>query len=268
MNHLLRGVAPLTEAAWSAIDAEAAGRATPFLAARRLVDFAGPHGWEHSAVNSGRTRPLSDAPCEGVRAALRAVLPLVELRADFGLSRRELAALDRGAGQVDLGPLDQAVRLMALSENQAVFHGFAGGGVVGITEASAHPPIALDGDFDHYPRFVAQAVEVLMNAGVGGPYGVALSPSEYTGVVQTTEHGGYPVFEHVGHILQGPIVWSPGVAGAVVVSLRGGDLRFESGQDLSIGYDSHTAESVRLYLEESFAFQVDEPEAAVALTHS
>jgi uncharacterized linocin/CFP29 family protein len=48
-------------------------------------------------------------------------------------------------------------------------------------------------------------------------------------------------------------------------SLRGGDFVFESGQDLSIGYESHDSEEVRLYLEESFSFHVATPEAAVAL---
>jgi uncharacterized linocin/CFP29 family protein len=48
--------------------------------------------------------------------------------------------------------------------------------------------------------------------------------------------------------------------------MRGGDFSFESGQDLSIGYDSHDGEVVRLYLEESFSFHVATGEAAVALT--
>jgi uncharacterized linocin/CFP29 family protein len=60
-------------------------------------------------------------------------------------------------------------------------------------------------------------------------------------------------------------VWAPGVRGAVVVSQRGGDFAFESGQDLSIGYDSHDGDVVRLYLEESFSFHVATPEAAVPL---
>ena len=50
------------------------------------------------------------------------------------------------------------------------------------------------------------------------------------------------------------------------MSLRGGDFAFESGQDLSIGYDSHDGDVVRLYLEESFSFHVRTPEAGVALT--
>ena len=64
----------------------------------------------------------------------------------------------------------------------------------------------------------------------------------------------------------GPIVWAPGVRGAVVLSLRGGDFLFESGQDLSIGYSHHDAESVHLYLEESFSFVVATPEAAAPLS--
>ena len=52
----------------------------------------------------------------------------------------------------------------------------------------------------------------------------------------------------------------------MVVSLRGGDFLFESGEDLSIGYDATTPTSVQLYLEESFSFRVVTPEAAVALT--
>ena len=84
-------------------------------------------------------------------------------------------------------------------------------------------------------------------------------------MVESAEHGGYPLFEHLHKILDGPIVWAPGVGGAVVVSLRGGDFLFESGQDLSIGYEGHDGETVRLYLEESFSFHVATPEAAVAL---
>jgi uncharacterized linocin/CFP29 family protein len=52
----------------------------------------------------------------------------------------------------------------------------------------------------------------------------------------------------------------------VVLSTRGGDFLLECGQDLAIGYDSHDADAVRLYIEESISFRVATPEAAVALT--
>ena len=112
---------------------------------------------------------------------------------------------------------------------------------------------------------MAAATERLLSSGVTGPYALALGRGQYSRVVETAEHGGYPLLDHLHKILEGPIVWTPGVKGAVVVSLRGGDFLFESGQDLSIGYDSHDADIVRLYLQESFSFRVATPEAAVAL---
>jgi len=266
MNHLLRSSAPITDTGWPLLDQEARERLTVALAARKLVDFSGPRGWDHSATNLGRTESVTASPAEGVNAGQRRVLPLVELRSDFALGRDELLDADRGAEDVDLDALDESARRIATAENVTVFHGFAEAGIVGITEASSQDTIALSDDFDDYPGHVAKAVEMLGGAGVGGPYGLALGPDGYTGVIETTEHGGYLVLDHLGKILDGPIVWAPGVKGAVVLSLRGGDFLFESGQDLSVGYRSHDDDAVRLYLEESFSFRVATPEAAVALT--
>jgi uncharacterized linocin/CFP29 family protein len=266
MSHLLREHAPITEATWRAIDEEARERLTPALAARKLVDFAGPHGWRYSATNLGRIRALDGAPGEGVTAAQRLVLPAVELRARFALSRAELRDADRGADDVDYGPLDMAALRIATAENRAVFHGWEAAGITGIAEASAHDAIPLGEDCERYPRHVASAVELLLRAGIDGPYGIALGPDAYTRVLETGEHGGYPLLDHLRKITGGPLVWAPGVQGAVVLSLRGGDFLFEAGEDLSVGYESHDTEGVALYLVESFTFRAVTPEAAVALS--
>jgi uncharacterized linocin/CFP29 family protein len=264
MNHLLRSKAPIGDAGWELLDEEARERLSPALAARKLVDFSGPRGWEHSATNLGRTTSLASAPCEGVSGLKRRVLPLVELRADFELSRAELRDADRGADDTDLEALDRAAHQIALAENVAVFHGWPDA-ISGIAETSPHEQVQLGEVTDEYPRHVAGAVERLLCNGITGPYGLALGREQYRRVVETAEHGGYPLLDHLRKILEGPIVWAPGVRGAVVLSLRGGDFLFESGQDLSIGYDSHDGDVVRLYLEESFSFHVATPEAAVAL---
>jgi uncharacterized linocin/CFP29 family protein len=112
---------------------------------------------------------------------------------------------------------------------------------------------------------VAAGVERLLQSGVGGPYGLALGSEQYRTAIGASEHGGYPLLEHLRKILEGPAVWTPGVTGAVVVSLRGGDFVFDSGQDVSIGYDRHDAETIALYLQETFSFHVATPEAAVVL---
>jgi uncharacterized linocin/CFP29 family protein len=263
--HLLRDHAPITAAGWELIDAEARERLVVALAARRLVDFSGPRGWEHSATDLGRVEPIADAPCPGVTALRRRVLPLAEVRAPFSVAREELRAGDRGAEDVDLDALDAAARNAAVAENKAVFHGWAAAGIEGITEASPHPGVPRGAGFDDYPSSVAKAVETLLQCGVSGPYGLALGTEDYTGVIETAEHGGYPLFDHLRKILGGPIVWSPGVRGAVVLSQRGGDFLFECGQDLAVGYEDHDADAVQLYLVESFSFRVATPEAAVAL---
>ena len=266
MSHLLREHAPITEAAWRLIDDEARERLTPALAARKLVDFAGPHGWEFSATNLGRTTALSGAPSDGVQALQRRVLAAVELRAAFTLSRAELADADRGAVDVDLAPLDEAAHRLATAENRVVFHGFDDAAITGIAQAATGDAVALGDDCAAYPRLVAHAVEALLRAGVDGPYGLALGPDAYTRVLETTEHGGYPLLDHLRKIVGGPLVWAPGVEGAVVVSQRGGDFLLDVGEDLSIGFTAHEADSVELYLVESVTFRVATPEAAVALS--
>jgi uncharacterized linocin/CFP29 family protein len=265
MSHLLREHAPITEAGWDSLDSEAHERLTPALAARKLVDFSGPHGWEHSATNLGRTQDVADVPGEGIGGLQRRVLPLVELRARFSVARSELEDAERGAADVDLDALDEAARQIAGAENAAVFHGWSAAGISGIAAASTHDQIALGENCELYPRHVAIAADALRGVGIDGPYGLALGPEAHTRVLETSEHGGFPLLEHLREILGGPIVWAPAVEGGAVLSMRGGDFLFDSGEDLSIGYESHDADAVHLYLEESFSFQVVTPEAAVPL---
>jgi uncharacterized linocin/CFP29 family protein len=265
VSHLLRELAPITEKGWRLLDDEARERLQPALAARKLVDFAGPRGWEHSATNLGRVERIADAP-DGIQAATRRVLPLVEARAPFSVARTEIEDADRGAEDVDLSELDAAVHRIAVAENAAVFHGWSAAGIAGIAETTSHEATALGEDCERYPRHVAVAVDKLRGAGIEGPYGLALGPEAHTRVLETSQHGGYPLLEHLREIVGGPLVWAPGVHGAVVLSVGGGHFLFESGEDLSIGYETHDADSVRLYLEESFSFRIATPEAAVALT--
>jgi len=265
MNHLLRSLAPISDAGWTGLEQEARGRLAPALAARKLVDFSGPHGWQHSATNLGRTVTLASAPCDGVTGAQRRVLALIELRADFQLALEELRDADRGAPDPDLEPLDRAAHQIAIAENSAIFHGWSEA-IIGIAQATPHQAIPLGDRPDAYPRLVAGAVARLLDSGISGPYALALGGEQYQRVAEAREHGGYPLIEHLQTIIDGPIVWAPGVEGAIVLSRRGGDFLLECGQDLSIGYASHDRNAVALYLEESFSFHVATPEAAVALT--
>lgn len=267
MNHLFRELAPISDRAWDEICEEATRVLRQFLAARKTVDVHGPHGWVHSAEPVGRIAPLANGPHEGVEGSVRLVQPLVELRAGFDMPVLELGALDRGAKDGDLDPVADAARRLALAEDHAVFRGYADGQIRGIVEASPHSPIVLSDDYEEYPSWVARAVAKLQLEGVQGPYAIALGPRCYQGVVETTQRGGYPVFEHIRNILDGPIIWAPAVDGAVVVSRRGGDFELTLGQDISVGYLSHDAHRVSLYLEETMTFRALGPEAGIALVY-
>jgi uncharacterized linocin/CFP29 family protein len=230
-----------------------------------MVDFQGPYGWERSAVDLGRVNPLGATPHPEVDAATRLLLPLVELRSAFSLARVELDAADRGATDLDLDPVIDAARSAALAEDGAVFHGFGEGGIRGIASTSPHAVIPISDAYDRYPEHVARAVAVLRAADIAGPYAIALGSQCYTGVIETSERGGYPVMEHLRQILGGPVIWAPAVQGAIVLSQRGGDFELTVGEDFSIGYRSHDADGVSFYIEESMTFKNNTPQAAVHL---
>jgi uncharacterized linocin/CFP29 family protein len=248
MNDLCRHLAPITAAAWAAIDDEARDALRLALASRKVADFAGPLGWEASAVGLGRTAPLQAAPGQGVSAALRQVQPLVELRVPFALARTELDAVARGARDSDLQPVKEA-------------------GITGICQAAAAAALTITEDYERYPGVVARALAQLREQGVQGPYAIALGPRCYTGLTRTTTEAGFPVIQHVERLLDGPVIWAPGVDGAVVLSLRGGDFELTVGRDLSVGYRGHTASTVEFYIEESLTFRMLAEEAAVPLVY-
>lgn len=269
MNHLLRGHAPIAASGWSEIDDEARQRLTCRLGARAVVDWNGPGGWEQSAVNLGRTTKLDGAPpgCGGdsVRASLRRVQPLAEVRVPFTVDRGELDNAARGAQDVDFDDLARAARLAAEIENRAVFHGWPDAGIEGIFRSVTTVP-RLGEDVQSYPDAVADAVAKLRADGIDGPYALAIEPAGFTRIAQTTERGGYLLMDHLQRLLLGgKVVWTPGISGAAIVSQRGGDFVLDVGQDLAVGYSHHDADTVTLYFEESFTFRVNSPDAAIAL---
>jgi uncharacterized linocin/CFP29 family protein len=267
MNDLQRELAPITTAAWREIDAEAGATLKATLAARRIVDFEGPLGWQTSAVNLGRITALAGELQTGVQASTRSVKPLVELRVPFELARAELEAIGRGAEDPDLDPLRKATRAIALAEDRAVFHGYGEAHIEGIMEAATDSTLAISDDYGAYPGVVAEAVHRLRSASIGGPLGIALGPRCFTGLSKTML-GGFPAIDQVRRLLDGPVIPAPAIDGALVVSMRGGDFSLTVGQDFSIGYLDHSGDSVTLYLQESLTFRVLAPEAAVPLRYS
>ncbi len=268
MNHLLRELAPIPSEAWEQLDQEARDALKENLAARKLVDFTGPLGWQAPAIDLGVTKPLPTGGDGGVQATQRLALPLVELRVPFDVPRTKIDAVARGAKQILFDEVVEAARKIAAAEDHAVFDGNDAAGIVGIMSGSDHKGVTLSSDYERYPGAVAEALVMLREDGIGGPYAIALGPRCYKGLTTTTSKGGYPVMEHVRRLIDGPMIWAPAVDGACVLSVRGGDYELIVGQDISIGYMSADDQRVHLYLEESFTFRNLEPGAAVPLRYA
>ncbi len=263
MNNLHRELAPISDAAWSDIEEETSRTLKRYLAARRVVDVQGPGGVALPAVGTGHLRTIK-ASGDDILARQREVKALVELRVPFDLDRQQIDDVERGAEDSDWQPAKDAARKLAFAEDRAVFDGYAAAGIQGIRQGTSNPLMTLPADVTDYPDAIAQALSQLRLVGVNGPYSVLLSADAYTALSETSDHG-YPVLEHIKRLVDGEIIWAPAIAGAFVLTTRGGDFGLHIGQDISIGYLSHTDTAVRLYLQETFTFLLLTTEAAVAL---
>jgi uncharacterized linocin/CFP29 family protein len=263
MNNLHRELAPISDAAWADIEEEATRTLKRYLAGRRVVDVHGPGGVGLSAVGTGHLKTIA-APSDGVLARQREVKALVELRVPFELDRQQIDNVERGSDDSDWQPAKDAAQRIAYAEDRAIFEGYAAAGIGGIRQGTSNPTMTLPADVRQYPDAIAQALNQLRLVGVNGPYSVLLGADAYTALAETSDNG-YPVLEHVKKLVKDVIIWAPAIAGAFVLTTRGGDFGLHIGQDVSIGYLSHTDSVVRLYLQETFTFLLLTAEAAVVL---
>lgn len=263
MNNLHRELAPISDAAWAQIQEEITRTFKRYLAGRRVVDVKGPAGSTLAGVGTGHLRSIPSS-WEGVQARQREAKALVELRVPFELSRSAIDDVERGANDSDWQPAKDAARQIAFAEDGAVFEGYGDAGIVGIRQGTSNPQMSLSSDVREYPYVIAQGLSQLRLVGVNGPYSVLLGAEAYTALAETSDHG-YPVLEHVKRLVDDKIIWAPAIDGAFVLTTRGGDFELHMGQELSVGYLSHTDTTVRLYLQETFTFLLLTTEASVAL---
>ena len=266
MNNLHRELAPISNGAWAQIEEEASRTLKRHLGARRVVDVQGPKGSDFPAVGTGHVRQI-EAPDDGIQAAEREVKALVEFRVPFELTRQAIDDVERGANDSDWSPLKDAARKIAFAEDRAVFEGYAPAQIQGIQQGASNRVLTLPSDIKGYPDTVAKAVSELRLAGVNGPYALLLGSEPYTAIGGGSDEG-YPVLKHIRPLVDGEIVWAPAIKGGFVLTTRGGDFALHIGQDISIGYLSHSDTVVRLYFQETFTFLMLTTEAAVVLAPS
>lgn len=261
MNNLRRELAPISTEAWSIIDATARETLTATLSGRRFVDVDGPHGIQHACVALGRLATPKKQEAGTVAYGVHQVLPLVESRATFALNTWELDNIGRGASDPDLDVLISACRNSALFEEKAIFQGFAPGSIVGLDRLVEGKEIALSLEMEKLIDAVSEAQTRMLKEGITGPANLVVSAPISKFLARSVPGG--TLRSIIERQIEGKVIHSESVKDALLVSGRGGDLVLTIGQDLAIGYHSHTTMEINLFLTESFTFRAITPQAVV-----
>jgi uncharacterized linocin/CFP29 family protein len=259
MDFLRRNLAPVSPQGWNEIDAIARETLAANLSGRRFLDVDGPHGLGFAAVSLGRLEVPKAAKGDKVSYGVRRVLPLVETRAAFALQTWELDNIERGAKDIQLDALADACREIAAFEEKAVYRGFGPASIVGLKDAVKGRELPLKLEADAFIEALAEAQTGMLKDGVEGPANLVVSPAVWKFLSRITSGG--TLRSNVERQIGGAVVYSEYVSDALLVSARGGDTELTIGQDLAIGYHSHTSTEVQFFLTESFSFRVITPEA-------
>ncbi len=257
MKMLKRELAPIVQEAWNEIDERAVEVLKTHLSARRAMKVKGPYGWDYTVLPEGRLLLLDDNKKNEVNSALYKVKPLVETRVSFELDRWELDNLLRGARDIDLDPLDDAVKKIALFEENAVYNGYEKAGIEGLFESAERPAAAFGKDGHSIMETLSAALLTMKEAYQDGPFTLIVGEEGWRRI--HTEIQGYPLIKRVRDIIGGPILYSGAVKDALLVPQQHEDLELIIGGDFSIGYDFHDAKKVHLFIAESFTFRVIDP---------
>ncbi len=258
MDMFKRELAPLSAKAWEEIESRAREVLLSRLSGRRVVSVHGPNGIGYTAISEGRLSLIDDAE---VKSGVYAVQPLTEARIRFTLNKWELDNLERGAKDIDFGPMDSALEKLALFEEHAIYNGYEKGGIKGLRQSSGHKTLNFGTDANAILASVAQGVLILKGAYIHGPYSLVVGKDAW--VKLNSETHPMSLFDRVEKMIGGSIVLSSCLDGALLIPYDDENLELTLGMDFSIGYESHDSKEVTLFATESFTFRVMEPKAVV-----
>lgn len=263
MDLLRKNLAPISSKAWDVINHEAEELFHGIMSARKFVDVTDPKGWKFSAVGKG-SLDVPKGQKGNLKYGIHQVQPLVEARANFSLDIWELDNVERGAEVIDLDNLEKAAKEIAAFEENVIYYGLKDAGVTGLKNSSSQKQLKFDKG-EGILKSVAQALSMFKEKGVEGPFALVLNREKWQqlsgGLVD-----GYPLKKQILKLIEGDIIFAPGIKEAFLVSQRGGDFRLTLGSDLSIGYDNHDGKKVDLFFTESFTFEVLDPDAIVVMS--
>jgi uncharacterized linocin/CFP29 family protein len=269
MDILKRELAPIPLEAWAEIDAQATRSLKAMLSGRKFLDVTGPMGTNFPGVPEGRLFYPEKQPEKGLAYGIRKVHHIVEVRVPFELDIEEMDNVVRGARDVDLSSMEDAARQIALFEERVIYHGLSEANIRGLKSCAGGECLTIGSKPEGLLEGIAEGVTAFAGRSIEGPYSFIVGPKLWSKMSAHVQ--GYPVKMQAESLLGGSVLLSPYLSGefeneAYMVTQRGGDLELILGQDLAIGYESHSQQKVRLYFTESFTVRVLEPGAVASFT--
>ena len=261
MDLLRRELAPISPQGWSEIDTMAKETLVANVSGRKFCDVDGPHGIGHSCVTLGRLSVPKSQKTGKVGYGIHQVQPLVEARVNFSLQTWELDNIERGAKDIQLDSLVGACREIAMFEERAIFEGFKPGEINGLQETVKGGQLSLSLDMDAIVDAVSEGQSRMLKEGVEGSANLVVSPAIWKFLARSTPGG--TLRSIIESQIEGSVIYSEFAKDALLVANRGGDLELTVGQDFAIGYHSHAANEISLFVTESFTFRVIAPEAII-----
>lgn len=260
-DYLNRGQAPFQDALWRTIDDAVIDAARDRLTGRRFLDLDGAYGVGLTAIEVGSDESARE-DAEGVAVVMGRVQPVPMLRKTFRLSIRRIAGhLDNGQ-PLDLDAAEDAAEAVAAREEALIYRGEES--LPGLlTVAGRHHVQGGDwSEVEQALRDVLAGVTRLDSTGFRGPYALALSPPLYNGLFRLYPGTDLPQLEHLRRLCTRGI-FKADIEGGVLVDPRVGVLIV--GQDLRTGYIAQDGIHYQLYVSESVALRIDDPQAVCTL---
>ena len=93
-----------------------------------------------------------------------------------------------------------------------------------------------------------------MQAYAEKPYTLVVGKEVYKRL--NSMHQGYPLMKSISAIINGNVVISEVVEGALLLPFDHEDFELTIGQDFSIGYEYHDKDKIRFFITESLTFRV------------
>lgn len=252
---LYRELAPISSEAWEEIEEKAKDVLKSYLSARKVMSVHGPKGADYNVITEGRLSHIHEA--EGVSYGNYQVLPLTETRTEFEMKRWELDNVERGAKDIDYGPLEEAMKKAALFEENAVYNGLENAVIKGLKNSVVHPEIIFGKEPVEIMEALSKGLVELRKSYAKGPFNLVVNEEAYKRIL--SKETAYPLDERIEKLIGGKIVFNHVIDGAYLIPHDHEDLELSIGRDFAIGYQAHDAEKVKLYVTESFTFRVLDP---------